>query len=369
MASLMRRGDRCYCQFVFQGKRHCFSLGPVAPDEANHKVNQVDYLLMRLRQGLLKLPPGVDIVTFLQFDGKPAEETPPPRGAVTLGQLRDRYLEVHAGSLEPTTITGMRLHFRHLTSILGAGFPLPQLTQETLQNFATRRGQMKWRGQPIRSATIKKEPVTLRTAWNWGAGADLTVGRFPALRKIRMAKPDEKPPFQTWMEIERRLALGGLTTRQIDELWDALYLRQEELTELLDHVKQQARWPWIYPLFCTAIHTGARRSELLRMQVGDVDFAGATILIREKKRAHDKSTTRRVALAPVLQRVLQDWLALHPGGPSLFCQSATVARSKKHSRTTGHGPPERKTTRGDGPGPAGHGPAAGADGPGQFDRQ
>ena len=84
MASHMRLADRFYCQFMYQGKRHCFPLGQIA--ESDNKVNQADYLLMRLRQGLLKLPPGMDIVTFLQFDGKPPEGATPPRDAVAIGE-------------------------------------------------------------------------------------------------------------------------------------------------------------------------------------------------------------------------------------------------------------------------------------------
>ena len=45
-------------------------------------------------------------------------------------------------------------------------------------------------------------------------------------------------------------------------LWEALYLQASELTELLAHVKENATHPWIYPLFCFAAHTGARRSEI-----------------------------------------------------------------------------------------------------------
>jgi integrase len=336
MASLMQQGDRFYCQFVYQGKRHCFALGKVGLQEAEAKINQADYLLMRIRQGLLSVPAGVNIITFLRFDGKSPQETPDGRDEVTLGQLRDRYLEVHRGSLEPSTIGGIELHFRHLVSTLGERFPLKELGQDALQTYASKRASMKYRGKPISPATIKKELITLRTAWNWGAGAGLVSGRFPALRKVRMAKPDEKPPFRTWQEIARRLALGGLTDHQADELWDTLYLRKEEIEELLAYVKDHATLPWVYPLLCTTAHTGARRSELLRMEVGDVDFAAGTVIVREKKRAHDKRTTRRVSLTPFLAGVLRDWLKVHPGGQYLFCQPAEVARSKKRSKTTGH---------------------------------
>jgi len=101
-------------------------------------------------------------------------------------------------------------------------------------------------------------------------------------------------------------------------------------------VKNKAPYPWIYPLFCFAAHTGARRSEILRALVADVDFTGNTVLVREKKRSRGQRTTRRVPLTPFLKEVLRDWLAVHPGGPALFCHAGTVVRSTKRSRTTGH---------------------------------
>src|SRR4051794_36323596 len=91
-ASLMQQGDRFYCQFLYLGK--------VDRDEADAKIRQVDYLLMRLKQGFLQVPPGMGIVTYLEFDGKPPEAVPATRDDMTLGRLRDKHLEVHAGSLE-----------------------------------------------------------------------------------------------------------------------------------------------------------------------------------------------------------------------------------------------------------------------------
>ena len=89
-------------------------------------------------------------------------------------------------------------------------------------------------------------------------------------------------------------------------------------------------------MVCFAAHTGARRSELLRVRIGDVDFEGKAVLISEKKRARGKRTTRRVPLTTFLADVLKGWLAEHPGGPYLFCNPAIVERSRKPTRTTGH---------------------------------
>ena len=287
----------------------------------------------------------MDIVTFLEFAGKPPDEIPITKDDVTLGFLREHYLTAHRGSLEPNTINGIELHFKHLVSILGEGFPLKKIDQATMQIFATKRSQQKYRGRQIGSATVKKELVSRRTAWNWGLGAGLVTNRFPALRQIRLAKPDEKPPFQTLDEIKRRIARGGLSDDQIAALWECLFLQLPEIEALLSYVKEKATLPWVHPLFCFAAHTGARRSEIIRDQIDDVDFGAKTVLIREKKGAHDKRTTRRVPLTPFLAGVLQDWLKIHPVGNSLFCQSEVLARSKKRSERTGYkGQKTRATT-------------------------
>jgi integrase len=89
-------------------------------------------------------------------------------------------------------------------------------------------------------------------------------------------------------------------------------------------------------MVCFAAHTGARRSELLRARVADLDFEGETVLIREKKRQKGRRTTRRAPLSPFLVGVLREWLGHHPGGPYLFCHGDVVGCSKKRSRTTGH---------------------------------
>lgn len=109
-----------------------------------------------------------------------------------------------------------------------------------------------------------------------------------------------------------------------------------EIEELLAFVKRTAIQPWVYPAFCFAAHTGARRSEILRARLADLDLEVGTVRVHEKKRAHDRRTTRRIPLSPFLTQVLRDWLSVHPGGPYLFTQQLHVFRSKKRSRTTGH---------------------------------
>jgi integrase len=331
MASLQERNGSYRILFSHHGKLHTFTIGKVEKDEAENKARQVDYLLMRLKQRLLVLPDGTDIVTFIEHDGKPPDIGPTlanaPRQVVTLGHLKDRYLTTYSnGTIEANSLDTCKLHLNHVTRNLGDGFPIGELSVARMQEYVNHRAKAK-----ISPVTIRKELATLRAAWNWGEPMGLTSGKFPN-RGLRFPKTDEKPPFMTLAEIERQLAAGG----DPDTLWEALYLQAGELTELLAHVKAKAQHPWIHPLFCFAAHAGARRSEILRALVADVDFIGNTVLVREKKRTRGQRSTRRVPMTPFLKQVLTDWLAIHPGGPALFCHAGTVARSRKRSRTTGH---------------------------------
>ncbi len=337
MASLQNRNGSYRIFFEYRRKQRVFTVGRVAEAEARSKAEQVDYLLMRLAQGLIELPAGADIVEFVRHDGKvnlTKEGAVAPAGKPTLGSLRDRYLETHSnGTLEERTLDGIRLHFRHLTSALGEAFPIGELALADLQGYVDRRSRAKGARGKLSPATIRKEIVTLRTAWNWGVKMGLVPGKFPSAG-LRYPKRDAKPPFQTRAEIERQQ--GGLTPKERAELWDALYLTLPEIADLLAHVGSRAGHAWIHPLVATAAYTGARRSELLRMRVSDVDFEGGVVTIREKKRSHSERTSRRVPLSSALASILREWVAVHPGGPWLFCQAGEVGRSKKRSRTTGH---------------------------------
>lgn len=339
MATLQERNGSYRVIFNHLGKQRAFTLGRVAESEARAKATQVDYLLMRLKQGLIEIPAGLEVVDFFRYDGAApvavagAESTAPSR-ELTLGGLRDRYLETHAnGTLERHTLNGIRRHFGHLTRILGSGFPLQGLRPADLQGYVDKRAKAKGRRGSLLPTTIKKEIVTLRGAWNWGVRMELVVGRCPA-DGLRYPKGDEKPPFQSRAEIERQLP--GLSPHKAAELWEVLYLTLAEVEKLLDHVKERARHPWIHPMLATAAYTGARRGELLRMRIGDVDFSAGVVSIREKKRTQGMRTTRRVPLSSKLSAILTGWLGIHPGGPFLFAPAEHVEGSKKRSRTTGH---------------------------------
>jgi hypothetical protein len=292
MAALQERNGSFRILFRFQGKLRTFTLGQVTRQEAEAKAGQVDLLLLRLRQKLIAVPAGVSIEEFPQQDGHVRR----PEGvraaeAVTLAALAEKYLATHSGgAMEVGSLRTVAMHLGHLRGTLGDKFPVQELTLADLQRHVDGRRRKKYRGKSLSPVTLRKEVASFRAAWNWGAPMGLVKGAFPG-RGLVYPKGDEKPPFMTWPEVERRVRDTPGAERQ--GLWDALYLRKEEIADLLAHFKDHATQPWVYPLCRTAAHTGARRSELLRAQVGDASLAQGTLLVREKNRS------RRELILPV----------------------------------------------------------------------
>jgi hypothetical protein len=304
MASLQKKGNGWYCQFLRHGKRHTFAVGAVGEDEARAKGAQVDYLLLRLEQRLIELPAGVGIVEFIRLDGKPTTSAMaiPERQALTLADFRDRYLGTHRESLEPRPIDGIELHFGHLVAALGERFPIGELKLSDLQGYVDGRCRAKGTGGGrLSPATIKKEIVTLRTAWNWGVRMGLVVGRFP-YDGLRYPRMDQKPPFQTRERIERQVAGGGLTEHQRAELWRSLYLQQGEIGEALAIIRDASPHPWVHAMAATAAYTGARRSELLRMHVGRGGPGAGVLAARSRARHPHPDSGRAGGHAGLLPR-------------------------------------------------------------------
>jgi integrase len=135
------------------------------------------------------------------------------------------------------------------------------------------------------------------------------------------AKARAKPPFQTREQIERQIARGGLSAPEIKDLWGSLFLTLGQVQELISHVQARGSRRWVYVAFCLAAYTGARRSEILRSRVDDIDFDADTVTIREKKRDRSREMTfRTVPMAAGLRQVLRNWLqGDHSGGPYTVC--------------------------------------------------
>jgi integrase len=129
----------------------------------------------------------------------------------------------------------------------------------------------------------------------------------------------------TWDEVERIVKRGGLTRTEEKDLWDSVFLSKRQVGEVLNVVKTTATHPFLYAMFVLAGHTGARRSELMRSRVDDLDFDRKLVRIREKKK--DRScelTYREVPMSNLVEQVMSEWLQNHPGGVCTFCRRVNV---------------------------------------------
>lgn len=316
---LDQASGRYRIRFNYGGQEFKRSLKTDSEKVARGNLARVEEMIRLLEQGRIEIPLGADPATFILSDGK-LNQRPVAQRPMTLAELIAVYQAKYtAGAKESSTEYTERIHCNHLLRLIGKSTVVQTLTLPAIQDYIDCRSQEQWRGNQIKTQTVKKEIDTLRIIWHWASDMGFLTGPAP-VKGIRLAKGKDRPPFQTWDEIERTIARGGLTNEEQAELWETLFLTRPQVAEVLAHVEQQSAHPFVYPMFLFVAHTGARRSEMLRSRIEDFNLQDQTVLIREKKRDRSKTVTfRRVDLSPQLVQVMADWFAQHPGGQFAFC--------------------------------------------------
>lgn len=355
MAALQCRNGSWRVIFWYKKEQHVFTVGEVSAADAGVHKAATEELLRMLKRNIVSIPSGCSIEQFMFHRGKPPETvaTVAQKKELTLSDLRREYFASQEKKLEGTTLDGIKLHFDHMERILGGKTLLSPLSLPNLQKYVDKRADewidpeqyrrkrrakaadakprrkyvrknppQKLEEAPERqkrhpsSATIKKEIISLRTAWNWARRHLQLKEEFPG-GGLDYAKTEEAFPFMTWEEAERRIAAGD----DPEKVWEAVYLRAGEIAEMLAWVKGRPVSPWVYPIFCFAAHTGARRSEIVRALPSDIDLVNEIITIREKKRDKTRLTLRRIPITPFLKEVLTAWMQDRAKGKTFFCKS------------------------------------------------
>lgn len=305
---------------MYGGSRFFASLKTCNQHEADDDRIRLEANLRDLERGRTILPTGADLVQFLLTDGKVQTKLIFEK-SLTLKELFEDYEKnFPSGAKEENTRRMERIHQRHLLKHFGQNFSITRLTRQAMQEYIQFRSKEKGRhDQPLSHVTIKKELSTLATVWNRHALPLGLVKEELSIKGFIFSKRRPKPKFQTRQQIERQVQRGGLNAHDIATLWECLFLTLTEVQELLHFVKQRASRAG-YLLFCLAAQTGARRSEMLRARIDDIDFEMRRITLREKKRDRSQELTfRTIPLTPLLFDVLKDHCSIHPGGQQLVC--------------------------------------------------
>jgi integrase len=306
--------------FRWQGRKIRTTISARSRREADDLASRVEDNIRLVTRGRMKMPTGVDVVRFLLSDGSVSD----PAGEVEeirLGELAKNYLATHSnGAMELNSLETVRGHVREFLVSFGENRPVASIHLADIQRHVDRRAKKIYRGKPLTTTTLKKDLATFRAMWNWAVRMKLLTGPHP-VRGVVFPKGDERSKFLTRDQIERRISQGGLSAVQIRDLWGCLFLTKLEVTEFLEFVRATAEPKFLHPLLYFVAHTGARRSEAARAELADLDLDTGLVVIREKKRDQKSRSFRRVPLSSSLTGVLREWLAVHPGGPHLFCQT------------------------------------------------
>lgn len=338
MASLQIETTGVYhIVFRFQGRRFKRSLETKIETVALARREEVDETIQLLKSRRIAVPENVPAEAFILAGGR-VDAIKPEKGkaatdvspaSLTLQGLFDQFFDsLPDENLEANTLRTMHTHKAHFLRLIKPRFPAEKLTGHELQKYVNARSKEHTQ-YPCRSGsdsrrkvsatTIKKEIATLGTVWRWAANIPILEGNFPS-RGLRFPKTEDKPSFQTFAEITQQIQAQSLTAAMAAELWECLYLQKDEIDDLLSGVQARDDLPiYIYPMIAAAAYTGARRSELLRVQVVDVNFANQMLTLREKKRVRGRRSVRQVPMSSKLVAILKEHIAIHPGCTSLFC--------------------------------------------------
>jgi integrase len=319
MASLEVRGSRFRIIFRLGGRKHHVSVKSIERKDAEACLVRLEENLRLVERGRIAIPDGADVGLYLLSDGKLEKPVDIARNIRLAELFRIYQTQFTAGAKEAITREMEDIHMKHLSRIIGGDSPLAAVTAGTIQQFVDTRSKEEHNGYPVKPKTVRKAVATLRFVWKWANRQGHVPTKFPEVELV-FPKERQPEPFRTYDQIRAILSRGGIDKRKERELWDGLFMNPAEIAEVLAHVKRKTSARYLYPLLVTAAHTGARRSELFRARVEDIDFDAKHVLLREKKRSRDRETFRTVDMTPFVESVMQQYFAeVHPGGVYAFC--------------------------------------------------
>lgn len=320
MAHLSKRGPWFVARFSYLRKEYKKSLKTKDKEDAEAALHDVESRIHALRRGLRTVPPGIDPGNYIVWGDAAEESRANDRVVPGFDELVETYLEAHQHVKAESTIDGERIHLRNIRKHLGAAGtrPVDQIRHRDLENALLQRHRV------VSGATVNKERRTLLTLFGWALRQDY-LDASPAASLPVFEADSDGPPFRTVEEIEEILSRGDLDDIEVKDLWECLYLTQEEIGEILSLVKERAGCGFVHPIFMIIAYTGIRRGEMLRLRWLDVDFRRKVLTARSRKQSRQrKETSREIELHPELEAVLLQYRETRPRGKYVICSAEAL---------------------------------------------
>ena len=250
-------------RIYFEKKQYFRSCDTTDEQTARTILGTVEETIRLVKRQRLTIPDDTeDIAEFLVNGGKVTGKAQRVERK-TLKEVVDAYFEaIPSGAKEANSLLTEKIHLGHFQRLLKGTTPIRAMGVPALQKYVVERSDESGiRGRKIKSGTIRKELVTFGQLWRF-AKANNWVSTDYDRKAIKLPKSAEKPPFQTWEEIEVKIKAGGLTEAEISDLWDCLFLRGKEILAFLTYVEKNGKAPWLYPALAIAAYTAraAQRS-------------------------------------------------------------------------------------------------------------
>jgi hypothetical protein len=173
--------------FRYAGRLYKKSLKTRDKAKAEDRLGVINGNLEYLEEGVLQVPDGADLPTFLMTGGRRTTARITGDEKLTLKGLFERYeAATPDGAKEKNTCGTEKVHKKHLLRLLGEQCLLP-LSLEQLQAYVNKRLKEAGRkGSGVVAGTIKKELGTLHVICEWGrrtavqvaSGTEHVPGRF-----------------------------------------------------------------------------------------------------------------------------------------------------------------------------------------------
>lgn len=306
---------------TIRGKRHYISLDTGDSRDAELLAGKIRERIWQFSRGMVTIPES-DWLRWIRTGSTTAAslETDASLGSVISSYSDSRPDKSTADSTRATE----DIHLRHLVRILGKSTPLPSIDPKRIRQYVEQRLGEEVRGSRVTGPTIRKELYVFRRVWRFAAGEGIVTGDPPSAL-VPKGKPKE--PFRTFAEISR--LSGKMPASRSSDLWESCVLLSSEIAEFLEFVRIRRPDGWLYPAVMACAYAGIRRSEWIRSRPEDWDLENGKLIVRERKRVHNKhGSLRTIDLHPDLVACIGKYLEAHPGGSVMFCDRKNVPISR-----------------------------------------